>query len=1033
MLELKNIIKSYRSKDFVQNALNDVSVAFRKNEFVSILGASGSGKTTLLNIVGGLDQYDSGDVLIEGVSTKKFKSSDWDTYRNNRVGFVFQSFNLIPHQSILSNVELALTISGVSKKERKNRAIAALEDVGLIDHINKLPNQLSGGQMQRVAIARALINDPEILLADEPTGSLDSVTSVQVMDLLVEIAHDRLVIMVTHNPELANKYSNRIIELKDGEVIDDTNPYIINPNQVWSKSTDYSKTKMSFLTAISLSISNLLTKKGRTIITAIAGSIGIIGVASILALASGINLYIGNIEQDTMSAYPISVDSSGIDISSFIDGEGNTSAFKDEKQVKENEVPVINTVTSIFSYQNKNDLESFKKYVDNNQEEIDPYVKNIQYKYGITPQIYLKDEKPGLRQVNPDTIYSKYGFDRPEGFDMVAGIGDGGMKSFNELPGDISLFEEQYDVMAGNWPEKMDELVVVLRGNGSITDTTAYALGLKNRKSLEEKLEDFINNETVIEEKSKNDNINFQDILKTSFKLINPASKYRYDESYGLWIDMADDVKYMDKLINDGRDLKIVGIVKVNEDTSTPMLSSGIYYQHDLTLNLIEEAASYEIVQKQIENKDINIFTGKPFIEETDLFPEEVFSLEDLITIDQSMIQRSFNIDLSALDFDFSNFNININDIEFPAFNLNELAENIAKEINIPVEEINEILSSILQDFIQNQEDEGVSSLVEWFNNFSDYITSDEVVSKIIEDFEKLDVDTQTSFKLSLIIQDYLESYMQLTFEQIMKTVENDFVNQMQASLRNLPTQIQSALKIDTNLLAQAFQFNLDEDDLFNLIKSLGERGQASQKTNLNTLGYRDLNDPSQINLYPKDFTTKDEVVEFINKYNKAMEESNQEDKVVKYTDFVAAVISSVSTVINTTTYSLIAFVAISLLVSSIMIGVITYVSVLERIKEIGILRAIGASKKDIRRVFNAETLIVGFIAGTIGVSVTYLITKIANIIVYNKFNISNIAQLQFQEAAILVFISMFLAFVSGLIPSSTAANKDPVEALRSD
>lgn len=1033
MLELKNIKKSYKTKEYTQHALNNVSIAFRRNEFASILGASGSGKTTMLNIIGGLDQYDSGDLLIEGVSTRKYKATNWDTYRNNRVGFVFQSFNLISHQTILANVELALALSGVSPTERRERAVKALEDVGLIDHIHKRPNQLSGGQMQRVAIARALINDPEIVLADEPTGSLDSNTSDVIMDLLEKIAQDRLVIMVTHNPELAHKYTNRIIELKDGEVIGDTNPYTINPLEKIVPKTPSKKSRMSFLTAISLSISNLMTKKGRTAITSIAGSIGIIGIAAILALASGINLYIGEVEKDTMSAYPLTVDSSGIDITRFLGGEGRDSVQIDKGDVKANEIGVINTITSLFSQQNKNDLKSFREYIEANRNRIDPFVKNIQYKYGITPQIYLKDEKADLRQVNPDMIFSKYGFNNSGGLDMISGAGSFGMQNFTELPGDASLFEEQYDVVAGRWPQKMNEMIVVLLDSGSLTDTTMYALGIKDRNVLKNIFESFTNGENVDIDTTKNDKIVYEQVLNVKYKLVSAPAKYAYDESYGLWVDKSEDVAFMDNIIEAGMDLNVVGIIKAKAETKTPMLNTGIYYPGELTSYLIEEAASYDIVKKQLENENINVFTNKPFDEEATTTPEQLFKLDDIITIDQSKILQSFKFDTSALNFDFSNFTLNIDQIDLPSLDLKTLAESIGTQINLPTQDIQNILVSVLQDFVLTQQEQGVTDLNVWVENFNEYINQEDVQKKLVQDFEKINVDSQISVKLSEIIQNYFNDYVTVAFNQIVQSAQNDFSKQIQKQITGLSKDIQKAISIDTKQLAQAFKFNLDTNELFDLIRSLGERDQVNQKTNLKTLGYRDLDDPTQIDLYPKDFTTKDSVVAFINNYNQEMTSSNQPTKVVNYTDLIAAILSSVTTIINTVTYALIAFVAISLIVSSIMIGVITYVSVLERIKEIGILRAIGASKKDIRRVFNAETLIIGFIAGTFGILITYVISYFANIIVLDKFAIANIAHLELKAAGVLILISMFLAFISGLIPASTAANKDPVEALRSE
>ncbi len=891
--------------------------------------------------------------------------------------------------------------------------------------------------MQRVAIARALINDPEIVLADEPTGSLDSETSVQVMDLLKRISKDRLVIMVTHNPELAYEYSNRIIELKDGRIIGDNNPYedaslagvIKKPSK---------KSKMSFFTAVFLSISNLMTKKGRTFITALAGSIGIIGIAAILALASGINLYIADIEADTMSAYPLTVDSSGIDITSFLGGEGNEglprpSQNRDKKEkTDKDQVNVVNTVTALFSQQNKNDLKSFKKHIDKNRSDLDPYLKNIQYKYGITPEIYLKNEKAGLRQVNPDTIFAESGFDFGGGFDFISGAGNFGMKNFDELPGDNDIFQEQYDLAAGRWPKEKNELIVVLLESGSITDTTMYTLGLKDRNNLKKTFEDFSNDEKIVIDKKK-DEINYDDILEAEFKVVNAAEKYIYDESYKIWIDKSEDTKYMDEVIEEGLDLNVVGIIKAKDDVKTPMLSTGIYYPKELTPYLIEEASSYDIVKRQLENEDINVFTNKVFDSESEFNPEELFQLQDFITIDQSIIQQSFSFDSSALNIDFLDFELNLDQVNFPDLDLETLAENIAEQINVPIEDIQNILVAVLQDFVNSQEEQNITELEEWVDNFDQYIRSEEVQNRLIQDFEEINENTQISQNLTEIVQKYFNSYVTGTFNQIIDSVRNDVTSQIESKIPELASNIQSGIRIDTDKLSQAFQFNLEEDELFDLISSLSERKQVNQRSNLMELGYRDIDDPTQIDLYAKDFTTKDSVVDFIDDYNAKMQSTNQEDKVVKYTDLIAAILSSVTTIIDTITYALIAFVAISLVVSSIMIGVITYVSVLERIKEIGILRAIGASKKDIRRVFNAETLIIGFIAGVFGILVTYLLSYFANILVYNKFGIPNIAHLDLQASGILILISMILAFISGLIPSSTAAKKDPVEALRSE
>ncbi len=1027
MLQLKNIKKSYKTKDFVQHALNGVSIAFRKNEFASILGASGSGKTTMLNIIGGLDQYDSGDLLIDGVSTKNYKSTSWDTYRNNRVGFVFQSYNLIPHQTVLSNVELALTLSGVSKKERKERAIEALKNVGLEDHIYKRPTQLSGGQMQRVAIARALINDPEIVLADEPTGALDSETSDQVMALLESIAKDRLVIMVTHNPELAHRYTNRIIELKDGSIISDSNPYINLPDKLQEEGK-VKRTSMSFFTAISLSISNLMTKKARTFITSLAGSIGIIGIAAILSLASGINLYIESIEQETMSAYPLTLDTSGIDISSFMG-----SMMQEDKEKEAGKLPVLNSIDTMFSSQNQNDLKSLKTYMDNNASLIDPYVKNIQFKYGITPQIYLKEGSFKTRQVNPDTIFSRYGLGEMSGLEMIAGGAEMGMKSFNELPGDASLFESQYDVVKGRWPQNKNEGVVVLMDQGSLSDITMYALGLKDRDTLNSMFEDFFSDENTQIESEAHDAISYDDVLGAQFKIVQQAAQYQYDENYNIWVDKSNDAKYMNKVIDEGMGFEIVGIVQASPSTKTPMLTSGIYYTQDLVTHLIKDAKNYDVVKAQLENEKLNVFTNKTFDDENNMEAEDIFAFDNFVSIDENALKNAFKMNDLDMDLNFSFDELKLEDIKLPELNLEDIASSIASQINLPTEEVNTLMIEILTDFVETQNPEDLEDLETLANNLNLYLQDEKVQAKIQKSLESLGQSAEISKNITDIINNSISQLMLEGMNELTKTLENSIKSQMASLMNSLPQQFENAVEVDADMLASAFQFNMDEQDMIQLISSLTDQTQSTQKANLKRLGYRDLDDPTQINLYPKDFSTKDAVIDFIADYNQKMVDDHDEAKVVKYTDFVGAMMSSVTTIINTISYALIAFVAISLIVSSIMIGVITYVSVLERIKEIGILRAIGASKKDIRRVFNAETLIVGFVAGALGIVITYVIAHIASIIVLDKFGIPNIAHLEIKAAVILMLISMFLAVVAGLIPSSSAANKDPVEALRSE
>lgn len=1018
MLTLKNIKKFYQTKDFIQHALNGVSISFRQNEFAAILGASGSGKTTLLNIVGGLDQYDEGELLIEGISTKQYTSSDWDMYRNNRVGFVFQSYNLIPHQSVLSNVELALTLSGVSKSERRQRAIEALDEVGLKDHIYKLPTQLSGGQMQRVAIARSLINNPEIILADEPTGALDSQTGVQIMDILKEVAKDRLVIMVTHNPNLAHQYANRIVELKDGEVMRDSNPY--TPNLISEQKPKKAKhLKMSFLTAVSLSISNLKTKLTRTFITALAGSIGIIGIASILALASGINLYISDIEQETMSAYPLTLDSTGIDITGFISSAESMRDISKNQDFQANEVPVLNSLKTMFSNQQQNDLGSLKAYIESHRDLIDPYTKNIQYKYGLTPQIYLPSSDQKIHQVNPDTLINRTGIGQAPAMSMFSSDSSFGMRTFNELAGDTSLFEDQYDVVAGKWPQNKQELVVVLMENGAVSDFTLYALGLKDRNQLESMLDDFFNQgESDKQDNQQAEVITYEQILNSKLKVIDPAAKYSYDTIYEVFVDKSGDIDYMKQVINQGLDLEVVGIIKSKDETRTPMLSSGIYFHHDLIPYLIENANQYDIVKAQLENADTNVLTGISFEEENTFNPKSIFDFEKLIKIDENMIRNAFKFENPDFNMDFD---IDTSELEFPELNLGELFTSLEGQLQLPTESIETLFRELFEDFANQQDTTDVET---WILNFRAYLQDPSIQAKISDSLGDLDVGKQVS--------DIITNYFSQMFESMLQDVFKSLQSQIEAQVAQSMGGMMSGFRVDQNAIARAFNFSIDENEIVDLIKGLSATDSNNQMNNLRQFGYRNLDEPSQINLYPKDFNTKDSVITFLDDYNHRME-GVDDDKVVKYTDFVGSLMSSVTTIINTISYALIAFVAISLIVSSIMIGVITYVSVLERIKEIGILRAIGASKKDIKRVFNAETLIIGFIAGAIGIGVTYVISVIASIIVYNTFDIPNIAHLEPIHGIILIGISMILAFISGLIPAASAANKDPVEALRTE
>lgn len=1087
MLQLQHIYKSYTTGDFTQVALNDISVSFRDNEFVAILGPSGSGKTTLLNIVGGLDHYDYGDLIIDGISTKEYKDHDWDTFRNNRVGFVFQSYNLIPHQTILANVELALTLSGVSKEERQERAKKALEEVGLGEHVNKKPSQLSGGQMQRVAIARALINDPEILLADEPTGALDSKTSVQIMDLLTEIAKDRLVVMVTHNPELAEQYATRIVNLTDGVITSDTDPYEPTEEEMRLSDKPIRKTRMSFLTALGLSFNNLMTKKGRTIMTAFAGSIGIIGIAAILALANGVNTYIANVEEETLSEYPLQIQSTGFDMTSMMVGaaaEGSDAANGEEGDGNDR-VKVINMVTNMLSSVTSNDLASLKEYFDSGQSGIEQYTSTIEYSYDVVPQIYSSDTKT-IHQVNPDTSFSSLGISSTVSSNSIMSASMS-TNVFYEMPSNPNLYEDQYDVKAGHWPQNYNECVLVLTGNGGISDFMLYTLGLRDSEELETMVEQFADEEEVTAPDDITDPT-YDDILNVTFKLVNAADYYEYDSGYDVWRDKTDNESYMRDLIDNGEEIKIVGIVQPKEDANASMLSSGINYPASLTDHIIEQASQSKIVQDQLADSDINVFTGKPFGEEDE--GNSSFSMDSLFTIDGNAISAAFKIDESALTAGLGDMNLDLSNVSvdmssLPAFDASSIQvdpsqmdldslTNMSFDLNgINLQEGVTVDSLMLADTMEQV----VYGFFGWYREnagqYSDfntalnvYLSSSEAqalinngvsaaiafdsgveesirnqVSQQIGSSLPLQVQSQITATLQAAVQTQLTSAIQQYMTQAISTTMSQFGTAlqqqlggaMQAQMAQLATNMASAMQIDPNAMANAFKVNMDEESLGELMMSMMTGGETTYDSNLRELGYADKSEPSGIDIYPTDFESKEHVIEILDSYNSQMEESGEEDKVITYTDIVGALMSSVTTIVDMISYVLIAFVSISLVVSSIMIGVITYISVLERRKEIGILRAIGASKKDISHVFNAETIIEGLIAGLLGVGITALLCIPISALIELLFDVPNIAALPPTAAAVLVLISVFLTFIAGLIPSSSASRKDPVEALRSE
>ena len=1254
MLQIKDIHKEYRTGNLVQRALDGVSLSLRDNEFVAILGPSGSGKTTLLNIIGGLDRYDRGDLIINGISTKKYKDRDWDSYRNHTIGFVFQSYNLIPHQTVLANVELALTISGVSKSERRRRAKEALEKVGLGAQIHKKPSQMSGGQMQRVAIARALVNDPEILLADEPTGALDSDTSVQVMDLLQEVAKERLVVMVTHNPELAQLYATRIVTVKDGRILSDTDPFVIDSESMAPPvHKNMGKSSMSFFTALSLSFQNLKTKKARTLLTSFAGSIGIIGIALILSISNGVDKYITNMEEETLSEYPLQIQSTGVDLTSMMMGAATAQSGK-----KDGEVGVAQMVTNMFSKMNSNDLESLKVYLDSNESSISQYANSVEYTYSVSPQIFLENGK-NIRQVNPDKSFSAMGLGSGSSNSIMSSTMSTDV--FHEMPEDADLYKDQYDVKAGRWPENYKECVLVLTSQGDISDFLQYTLGLRDGKELDDMVQKFMAEEAV-ETPENEESYTYDEILGKKFKLVNSTDYYEYDEEYKVWKDKSDNSSYMKKLVKNGEDLTIVGIVQPVEGATASMLTAGICYTPELTKHVIEKAASSEIVKQQLADEKINVFTGEEFGKEDN--ENSKFDMESLFSINADALQEAFQVDLSGFNMDLSSLsglssglnvempdmpdmsalagNINLDESSMPDLSklikLDDLDLDLSHMIdpeeilkNLPADqvpdmsqalksvkfdfteekvtallkevltgyqesikdkpeadmdkmqaalkqyltskEMNERLCKDLQELVKNNVNVDMSSekliavAVGLMNQYQEYakangitqtdvasilafLSQGEIQQQIKEEAENLvknsvTVNITTKQIRDLLMQDVVAAYpeyarnnslpdpanlgiyfleymqtedgqnrlmnglmtlvdtseVQTQFSQAMETymksmmtsftdaitkgIESKFTeimeqvekqltkgiqtameqmmgnisSGMQEAMQSVMTSVSSsltsamsqamsglgglgssmgnmedALSIDPEAFAKAIQMNMNEDDLSELMMSLLSSENSSYDGNLKKLGYADLNVPGGINIYPKDFESKSEIVGILDQYNADMEAAGEDEKVITYTDLVGTLMSSVTNIVNIISYVLVAFVAISLVVSSIMIGVITYISVLERKKEIGILRAIGASRHNVSQVFNAETFIIGFCAGAMGIGITLLLLIPANSIIRSLADGVNVkAALPPVAAVVLIGLSVVLTLLGGLIPSRKAAKSDPVTALRTD
>lgn len=1052
MIELRNISKQYEMGSNTVEALKNVSVSFRRNEFVAILGPSGGGKTTLLNIVGGLDRYSSGDLIINGKSTVDFNDRDWDSYRNHTVGFIFQSYNLIPHQTVISNVELALTIAGISKKERVERAREALERVGLGDQLYKKPNQLSGGQMQRVAIARALVNDPDILLADEPTGALDTQSSIQIMDLLKEVASDRLVVMVTHNPDLAEAYANRIVRLTDGQIISDTNPYV---NDTEEKSiSNLGKAAMNLFTAFSLSLNNLLTKKGRTILVSFAGSIGIIGIALIISLSNGVNRYIDDVQRDSLSSYPLIIENSDVDMTSSMLSMRTAVSNRNTEDGKVGEVSMI---ANMFNRVGSNNLKAFKKHIERNYEEVDDYLTAIQYSYGISPYIYkLNDDN--VIKVNPSNIYNSL---------FSSSLASYSRSAFQEMIDNQELLKSQYVLLKGRWPENFDEMVLIVNSEKNVTDYITYALGLRDPAELEK----FINR-ALRGEKVEIDNtpmtFTWDDFLNLEYKLVIPADFYEYDKNYDVWKDMSDDTEFVSELVNNGITLKITGII-MPQDESNGILMPGVGYTSKLTEYVVQQSATREIVQQQLADNTTDVFSRRSFDEVNSDVPESNISFEDMISVDEDKIAQAFNIQVnpnditSAMNYYMSTaMNSVINDVgnagqQLGGFVANMMTEMLSDYIRengndmtaiFNVQAVDEMLDkqfakeSTKKEIAQFESDFGLSSgymentlrpLLK--NSLQSYV---DIASQLIPTEDApISQDKVLELVMSLMNNDSMSSTLQnvtstLLQGRIQKTM-NSTLNNAGSYLAGV---MNNAFIFDADALRQAFSFNMDQQEMTRLMMTYmnTSSSEASRDENLRNLGYVDPQNPVSIALYLKDFDSKEEFKQFIADYNERCENEGHKEDAILYTDITGILIASVSNIINAISYVLIAFVSVSLIVSSIMIAIITYISVLERTREIGVLRSLGASKRNVASVFNAETFIIGRFAGTIGVIVTILLCYPINWIVRKVTKVSSItAYLPLKTGLILIFISIVLTVIAGIIPSRMAMKCDPVTALRTE
>ena len=1100
MLQLNHIKKEYKTGDLVQKALDDVSLNLRDNEFVAILGPSGSGKTTLLNVIGGLDRYDSGDLIINGISTKKYTDRDWDSYRNHTIGFVFQSYNLIPHQTVLSNVELALTISGISGAERRSRATKALEQVGLGDQLHKHPSEMSGGQMQRVAIARALVNNPDILLADEPTGALDSDTSIQVMELLKEVAKDRLVVMVTHNPELAEQYATRIVRLRDGVIQSDTAPFAPDDSaQVPPVHKNLGRSSMSPLTALALSFNNLLTKKTRTLLTAFAGSIGIIGIALILSLSAGVSNYIQEMERSTLSEYPLQISTTGVDLAALLDPGSYTSAVANNTNVgatsasstPEGMVTVRELLSQLTEDNSSvNDLASLKKYLDSDECTISEDAASIEYSYGIAPLIYRQNKDGTVRQIFPDSSLSAL-----NNTTSAAGIVSSmtNQSVFTEMAEEPSLYEDQYDVKAGRWPESYNEAVLVLNSDGSISDYALYILGIEDDSVMMRFLQEYAKNKNT-QAPTGYGTYPYDTFVGLKYKIVTSSDYYVYDEERQIWRNRSDDEAYVEQLVENSPDLTIVGVVQPRADASSTILPIGVAYTHALTYYAIDHTAESEVVKQQLADPEVNVLTGERFDadqRETDLDISSLFSvdtdmLKDAFQFDASKLQFDLSgaFDLQDGSFDFSSIldpsafqldlsdldlsDIDMSDVELPDMDALDLSQLFADmDLSVSEDALQSLMKKIMNGYKRYIIGNGILNLDKI--GFSSYMESDQFKQLLSESMGDL-LDTtglQEQFTASLqqnlqgIMTSYLQSYseqlsqklgealqtkltaaiqtqMSTVMQQLMTQLTTQFSQQIQSAIQNniaqLSSQVEDALKIDPTVFQSAVQVNMSTDDLVDLVKMNLQSSTTSYSSVLGALGYSDYAKPGSIWIYPKSFEAKNRIVDSLNAYNAAMRAQGEEDKVIVFSDTVGTLMSAVTKIVDMVSNVLVAFVAISLAVSSIMIGVITYISVLERRKEIGILRAIGASKHNVSEVFNAETFIIGMCSGVIGVGLCLLLLIPGNMLIHSIAGTTSVtAVLPPKAALVLIVLATLLTILGGLIPARSAAKCNPVTALRSE